>query len=87
MRNKHLLAIPLLLPFLTTLSAANADQTYGQWERSARLAEQRALNAQAYYGPSVAEPYSIRDSRFCTYQGGPKTGTWSCSWPGYWPNY
>jgi hypothetical protein len=84
MRSNHLLAIPLLLPFLTTMTAANADQTYSRWERSVRLAQQRMPNAQAYYGPPVVEPYQVRDSRFCTYQGGPKTGAWACSWPVYW---
>jgi hypothetical protein len=79
MRSKHLLAITVLVPFVTMSSVANAGQTYGRWEKSARLAEQRVPNA--YAGPWVAEPYYwIRDSRFCTYQGGPKTNTWTCAW-------
>jgi len=32
-------------------------------------------NAQAYYGPPVADPYA---PMLCSYEGGPKTGTWGC---------
>jgi hypothetical protein len=32
-------------------------------------------NAQAYYGPPVADQYA---PMLCTYEGGPKTGTWGC---------
>ena len=78
MMSKRLLAITLLLPFVTTSSAAIAGQTYSHWQKSARLAEQRVPNA--YAGPLVAEPYWITDSRLCTYQGGPKSNTWSCWW-------
>lgn len=35
-------------------------------------------NAQAYYGP-VADQYAPWEQpMLCTYQGGPKTGTWAC---------
>ena len=76
MMSKRLLAITLLLPFVTTSSAAIAGQTYSHWQKSARLAEQRVPNA--YAGRLVAEPYWITDSRLCTYQAGPKSNTWSC---------
>jgi len=39
MRSKHLLAIALLLPFLTMSSVANVGQTH--WQKAARLAQQR----------------------------------------------
>jgi hypothetical protein len=73
MRSKHLLAITLLLPFLTMSSVASAGQTYGHWQKTTRLPE-RVVNAQA--GPLIPDQY--RTLRPCTYQGGPKTNTWSC---------
>src|SRR5262249_11820557 len=73
MRSKHLLAITLLLPFLTMSSVASAGQTYGHWQKTTRLPE-RVANAQA--GPLIPDQY--RTLRPCTYQGGPKTNTWSC---------
>jgi hypothetical protein len=69
MRSKHLLAITLLLPFLTMSSVANAGQTH--WQKAARLAQQRVPNVQAAV---VDDQYRT----LCTYQGGPKTNTWSC---------
>jgi len=80
MRNKNLLAIALSLPLLTMSSVGNAGQTYGHWQR-AWPAPPRVPNAYASYaGPLVAEPYWISSSRLCTYQGGPKSSTWTCSW-------
>ena len=79
MRSKHLLAVTLLLPFVTMPSVANAGQTYGHWQKTARLVEQRVPYAQAYYGPRVADQYApVWEPMLCTYQGGPKTGTWAC---------
>ena len=78
MRSKHLLAVTLLLPFVTTTSIANAGQTYSHWQKTARLAEQRVPYAQAYYGPPVADQYAPWEPMLCSYQGGPKTGTWAC---------
>jgi hypothetical protein len=75
MRSKHLLAVALLLPFVTMSSVANAAQSYRHWQKTARPAEQRVSDAKAYYGPLVADQY---DLRLCTYQGGPKTHTWAC---------
>jgi hypothetical protein len=74
MRSKHLLAITLLLPFVTVSSVASAGQTYRHLVT--RAPEQMAY-AQA--GPLVADQYLTRAFlRTCTYQGGPKTNTWSC---------
>ena len=78
MRSKHLLTVTLLLPFVAMPSVANASQTYSHWQKTARLAEQRVPNAQAYYGPPVADQYAPWEPMVCTYQGGPKTGTWAC---------
>ena len=79
MRSKHLLTVTLLLPFVTTTSIANAGQTYSHWQKTARLAEQRVPYAQAYYyGPPVADQYAPWEPMVCTYQGGPKTGSWAC---------
>jgi len=75
MRSKHLLAITLLLPLLIMSSVANAGQTH--WQKAARLAQQRVPNAQAAL---VDDQYRTRGLRFCTYQGGPKTNTWSSCW-------
>jgi hypothetical protein len=79
MRNKYLLAVALLLPFVIP-SIANAGKTYSHWQKTARLAEQRVPYAQAYYGPPVADEYAPWEPMSCTYQGGPKTGTWACRW-------
>ena len=36
-------------------------------------------DAQASYGPPVADPYTPWEQpMLCTYQGGPKAGTWAC---------
>jgi hypothetical protein len=36
-------------------------------------------NAQAYYWPPVANQYAPWEQpMLCTYEGGPKTGTWAC---------
>ena len=82
MRSKHLLAVALSLSFVTMPSVANANQTYSHWQKAARLAEQRVPYAQAYYGPPVADQYADQyapwEPMLCTYQGGPKTGTWAC---------
>ena len=78
MRSKHLLAVALLLPFVTMSSDAIAWQTYGHWQKTARLAEQRVPYARAEAGPLVAPQYPTWDLRLCTYQGGPKTNTWAC---------
>jgi hypothetical protein len=82
MRSKYLLAVTLLLPFVTMLGVtnANAARTYSHWQKSARLAAQRVpnANAQAYYGSLVADPYATLGPVLCTYQGGPKTNTWAC---------
>jgi hypothetical protein len=80
MRNKALLAIALSLPLLMMSSVGHAGPTYGYWQR-AWPAPQRLSNAYAgYAAPMVAEPYWMSSSRLCTYQGGPKSGTWSCAW-------
>ena len=71
MRSKYLLTAAVLLPFVTTSSLANAGQTYG-WHKAARMAEQRVPNAYAYY--------PTWDLKLCSYQGGPKSNTWACSW-------
>jgi len=76
MKSKHLLAAAILLPFMTMSSVTNAGQTYGHWQKAARLAEQRVPNA--YAGPLLADQYPTWDLRLCTYQGGPKTNTWTC---------
>jgi hypothetical protein len=73
MRSKHLLAITLLLPFLATSSVASSGQIYRHWQKTTRLPAWVA-NAQA--GPLIPDQY--RTLRPCTYQGGPKTGAWSC---------
>jgi hypothetical protein len=92
MRSKYLLAVTLLLPFVTTLGVtnANAGRTYSHWQKSARLAAQGGpnvnaqayypnVNAQAYYyGSLAADPYATLGPILCTYQGGPKTNTWAC---------
>jgi hypothetical protein len=76
MRSKYLLAITLLLPFVTVSSVASAGQTYRHLQRVAPAPEQMAY-AQA--GPLVADQYLTRAFlRTCTYQGGPKINTWSC---------
>jgi hypothetical protein len=81
MRNKQLLAVALSFPLLTMSSVANAGQTYSHWQRTAWAAQQRVPNAYAAYAaPMVAEPYWIVGSRLCTYQGGPKSNTWTCGW-------
>jgi hypothetical protein len=80
MRNKHLLAVTLLLPFVTMPSIASAGHAYGHWQKASRLADQRVPYAQAYYyGPAVADQYAPWEPMpLCTYQGGPKTNTWAC---------
>jgi hypothetical protein len=78
MSSKHLLTVALLLPFVTISSVAIARQTYGHWQKTAGLAEQRVPYARAEAGPPLAYQYPIWDSRLCTYQGGPKTNTWAC---------
>ncbi len=78
MRSKYLLAVILLLPSVTMSSVASAAQSYGHWQKTARLAEQRVPDVRAYYGPLVADQYPTWDLKLCTYQGGPKTNTWAC---------
>jgi hypothetical protein len=78
MRSKYFLAMMLLLPFATMSSVAGTSQTHSRWQRSAQPAEQRVPNAQAYYGPPVADQYAAWGPLLCTYQGGPKTNTWAC---------
>ena len=82
MRNKQLLAVALSFPLLTMSSVVG--QTYSHWQRTAWAAQQRVPNAYAAYpayaGPPVAEQYWIGGSRLCTYQGGPKSNTWTCGW-------
>ena len=73
MRSKHLLAIVLLVPFLTVSGVATAAQTYGHWQKTTRLPE-RVANARA----GLLIPDQYRTWRPCTYQGGPKSSTWSC---------
>jgi Tfp pilus assembly protein PilV len=86
MRSKHLLAITLFFASVTlasvaTLVAANAGQRHSRWDNSAALAAQRMSNAYAAYaGPLYDDPYWIRNPQLCTYQGGPKTNSWSCPW-------
>ena len=84
MRNKHLLAVALSFPLLTMSSVADAGQTYSYRQRTAWPVQQRVPNAyaayDAYAGPPVAEQYWIGGSRLCTYQGGPKSNTWTCGW-------
>jgi hypothetical protein len=75
MRSKHLLAITLLVPFLTMSGVASAAQTYGHWQKTTRLPG-RVANAQA--GPLIPYQYQYWTLRPCTYQGGPKSTTWSC---------
>ena len=70
MRSRYLLAAAVLLPFVTMPSVAIAGQTYGHWQKVARLAEQK--KSYAYY--------PIWDLRLCSYQGGPKSNTWACRW-------
>ena len=72
MKSKHLLAVTLLLPFVTMSSVANAGRAYSHWQKLARLAEQWVPYAQAYYGPRVADQYAPWEPMLCTYQGGPK---------------
>ncbi|WFU43362.1 hypothetical protein QA640_13460 [Bradyrhizobium sp. CB82] len=78
MSSKHLLALTLLLPFLTMPSFAYAAQTYSHWQNSARLAQQRVPNARAEALPLVADPYRTWSLTICTYQGGPKANSWVC---------
>lgn len=73
MKSKRLLAITLLLPFLAMSSVASAGQTYGHRQKTTWLPE-RVANAQA--GLLIPDQYLTL--RPCTYQGGPKTSTWSC---------
>jgi hypothetical protein len=81
MKNKCLLAVTLSFPLLTMSSVANAGQTYSHWQKKAWAAQQRVPNAYAgYTGSLFAVPYWIGGSRPCTYQGGPKSNTWTCSW-------
>lgn len=77
MRSKYLLAAAVLLPFVTMPSLANAGQTYGS-HKAARMAEQRVPNAYAYY--PTWDFYPTWDLKLCSYQGGPKSNTWACSW-------
>jgi hypothetical protein len=73
MRSKHLLAITLLLPFVTVSSVASAGPTYRHLQGVTRAP------AYAQAGPLVADQYlTWAFLRTCTYQGGPKTNTWSC---------
>jgi len=80
MRSKHLLAVALLLPFVIMSGGAAARQTYSHWQKTAALAQQRVPYARAEVGPPLDYQYPIWDSRLCTYQGGPKAGTWACRW-------
>jgi hypothetical protein len=75
MKSKHLLAAAILLPFMTISSVANARE-YSPWQKAAWQAEQRVPNA--YAGPLVADQYPTWELRLCTYQGGPKTNSWTC---------
>jgi len=63
MKSKHLLAVTLLLPFVTMSSVANADQAYSHRQKPARLAEQWVPYAQAYYAPPVADQYAYGINR------------------------
>ena len=78
MRSKLLLAVTLLVPFVTMPSVANAGRTYSHWPKTARVGVQMVPNAQAYYAPLVADPYATWGPMLCTYQGGPKSNTWAC---------
>jgi hypothetical protein len=78
MRSKHLLAVALLSLFTPMSNVAIAAQTYSHWQKAARAAEQRVPYARAEAVPLVQYP-TTWDSRLCTYQGGPKTSTWTCT--------
>ena len=78
MRSKHLLTVVLLLPSVTMSSGAIARQTYGHWQKTAALAEQRVPYARAEAEPYLDYQYPMWDSRLCTYQGGPKANSWAC---------
>jgi hypothetical protein len=78
MRSKHILAVTLLLPFVTMPSVANAARTYSHWQNAARLAQQRVPYARAEALPLVADPYHTWGLMICTYQGGPKANSWAC---------
>ena len=61
--------------------ACVARTTIRQARREAyRVGAGAPYNAQAYYGPPVADQYAPWEQpMLCTYQGGPKTGIWVCS--------
>lgn len=75
MRNKHLLAVALLLPFVPMSNVA--AQTYSHWQQTARVAQRTAPYARAEAVQLVQYP-TAWDWRLCTYQGGPKTNSWTC---------
>ena len=80
---KHLLTISLLLPPMAILSAVHADHNYQH-----RPNQPAAYGAFNQAGPAPAASNTDwqgrpslqqRNSRkACTYQGGPKSGLWSC---------
>ena len=78
-----LLRVSLLLPFLAISSAVHADHNFQH--RTNQPAEYGAFNQAGptatasktgWQGRPLPEQRNSRKS--CTYQGGPKTGMWTC---------
>jgi len=80
---KHLLTISTVLPFMAISSAVHADHNY----------QHRPNQPAAYNAFNQAEPAAAasrmdlqgrpsvqqrNSQKACTYQGGPKSGSWAC---------
>jgi hypothetical protein len=83
MTGKSLLTISLLLPFIAISSVVHADAATATKRHA--IFKQTTARAEAlprpggYYGAGVGAYYGTgAATEACNYQGGPKSGLWTC---------
>ncbi|MFB9265611.1 hypothetical protein ACFFWD_21070 [Bradyrhizobium erythrophlei] len=83
MSTKHLFAISLALPLLAMSASAHAEHNYqhrpiqpSEYGALAQAGAPKATRETELQRRRSAQP--VGSAKACTYQGGPKSGLWSC---------